>query len=343
VLKGIAFVNLAATVLSHSADGITVVRCPSLQSVPRKFHDDPSRIFTVTVAESQATPVLAVGAMLGEGPVWDEREQELLFVDIIGERVHRFRPATGEHSWFRTDGPTGAVVLTEEGRLLLALHDRFVYSSRSGENQVVVEGFQADGAVLRFNDGKVDPWGRFLVGTMDRQEAQPNGTLYMLSADHSVASLVEKVSVSNGLAWTADNTTLYYIDTPTRRVDAFDVDPDIGTLSARRTVVEVRDGKPDGMTIDDEGCLWVAIWDGGRVDRYAPSGELLEILRVPEGGHVTSAAFGGPTMSTLFVTTARAGLSDGELAHAPHAGDLFAYEAPITGPPGNRFQGSPDS
>jgi hypothetical protein len=116
--------------------------------------------------------VLAVGAILGEGPVWDEREQELLFVDIIGERVHRFRPATGEHAWFGTDGPTGAVVLTEEGQLLLALHDRFVYSGRSGENQVVVEGFQADGAVLRFNDGKVDPWGRFLVGTVDRKEAR---------------------------------------------------------------------------------------------------------------------------------------------------------------------------
>ncbi len=297
----------------------------------------------MTIAQSQAAPVLAVGATLGEGPVWDEREQELLFVDIISERVHRFRPATGEHSSFRTDGPTGAVVLTEEGRLLLALHDRFVYSGRSGENQVVVEGFRADGAVLRFNDGKVDPWGRFLVGTMDRQEAQPNGTLYMLSADHSVASLVEKVSVSNGLAWTADRTTLYYIDTPTRRVDAFDVDPDIGTLSARRPVVEVLDGKPDGMAIDDEGCLWVAIWDGGRVDRYAPSGELLEVLRVPEGGHVSSAAFGGPRMSTLFVTTARAGLSEGELADASHAGDLFAYEAHVTGPPGNRFPGSPAS
>jgi len=343
MLNRITSLNLAATVCPHSPYGITVVRYPSLESVPREFHDDPSRIFAVTVAQSQAARVLAVGAILGEGPVWDEREQELLFVDIFGERVHRFHPTTGEHSWFGTDGPTGAVVLTEEGQLLLALHDRFVYSGRSGENQVVVEGFQADGAVLRFNDGKVDPWGRFLVGTVDRKEARPNGTLYMLSADHSVISLVEKVTVSNGLAWTADRTTLYYIDTPTRRVDAFDVDPDIGTLSARRTVVEVRDGKPDGMTIDDEGCLWVAIWDGGRVDRYAPSGELLEILRVPEGGRVTSVAFGGPTMSTLFVTTTRAWLSDDELAHAPHAGDLFAFEAPVTGPPGNRFQGSPAS
>ncbi len=97
------------------------------------------------------------------------------------------------------------------------------------------------------------------------------------------------------------------------------------------------------MTIDDEGCPWVAIWDAGRVDRYAPSGRLLEVLYVPEGGHVSSATFGGPRMSTLFVTTARTGLSEGELAHVSHAGDLFAHEAPVTGPPGNRFPGAPSS
>jgi sugar lactone lactonase YvrE len=204
-----------------------------------------------------------------------------------------------------------------------------------------VEGFRADGAVLRFNDGKVDPWGRFLAGTMDQDEAKPNGTLYMLSADHSVVPLLQNVSISNGLAWTADRSTLYYIDTPTGRVDAFAVDPGTGTLTARRPVVEVEGGSPDGMTIDDEGCLWVAIWDGGRVDRYSPTGRLLEVLRVPEGGHVSSAAFGGPNMSTLFVTTAGGGLSPEERARAPHAGDLFAFEAAVTGPVANRFPGSP--
>ncbi len=294
----------------------------------------------MSTPEPQAAPVLAAGVTLGEGPVWDELQQELFFVDITGERVHRFRPATGDHSSFPTDGPPGAVVLTEDGRLLIALHDRFVFSDRSGENQDVVEGFRADGAVLRFNDGKVDPRGRFLAGTMDRAETRPNGTLYMLSPDRTVVPLVENVSISNGLAWNADGTTLYYIDTPTRRVDAFRVDPETGALSARRVVAEVKDGSPDGMAIDDEGCLWVAIWDGGRVDRYAPDGRLLEVLRVPEGGHVSSAAFGGPGMSTLYVTTARADLSADELAGAPHAGDLFAYDAAVTGPASNRFLGS---
>jgi sugar lactone lactonase YvrE len=275
--------------------------------------------------------------------VWDERQQELLFVDIMSERVHRFRPATGQHSWFPTDGPPGAVVLTEDGRLLLALHDRFVFSGPSGENQVVVEGFRADGAVLRFNDGKVDPWGRFLAGTMDLVDPRPNGTLYMLSPDHSVVPLVANVSISNGLAWSTDRSTLYYIDTPTRRVDAFHVDAGTGALSGRRVVVEVQDGSPDGMAIDDEGCLWVAIWDGGRVDRYAPDGRLVEVLRVPEGGHVSSAAFGEPGMSTLFVTTARADLNQDELARAPHAGDIYAYDAAVTGPAGNRFRSSPVS
>ena len=163
----------------------------------------------------------------------------------------------------------------------------------------------------------------------------------MLNPDHSVVPLVEGVTISNGMAWTADQSRFYYIDTPTRRIDAFDVDAETGALSGRRPVVEVTNGMPDGMAIDDEGCLWVAIWDGGRVDRYRPDGRLLETLSVPAGGNVSSAAFGGPSMSTLFVTTARTGLNEAELRHAPHAGDLFAFEAPVTGPPSNRFRGFP--
>jgi sugar lactone lactonase YvrE len=293
----------------------------------------------VSVDEATADPVLEVGAMLGEGPVWDDREQELLFVDIVGERVHRFRPGTGEHSSFAAGGPVGAVVLAEDGDLLLTVHDRFVHTDRSGGHRVEVDGFRADGELTRFNDGKVDPWGRFLAGTMDRDGSRPVGALHMLWPDHSVTTLVEQVTVSNGLAWSPDGLTLYYIDTPTRRVDAFDVDPGTGALSGRRSVVEVSGGSPDGMAIDDDGCLWVAIWDGGRVDRYAPDGRLLEVVGVPGGGRVSSAAFGGPDMSTLFVTTARAGLTGEQLASAPHAGDIFAFEAPVTGPGPTRFGG----
>jgi sugar lactone lactonase YvrE len=285
--------------------------------------------------------VLGVGAALAEGPVWDEREQSLLFVDIVGERVHRFHPSTGDHSSFPAGAPVGAVVLTEDGGLLMALHGRFVHVDRSGEHPVAVEGFGLDEKILRFNDGKADPWGRFLAGTTQHNGSRARGALHMLWPDHTVTTVVDQVTTSNGLAWSADGRTMYYIDTPTHRVDAFDVDPSTGALTSRRPVVEVEDGAPDGMAIDDEGNLWVAIWDGGRVDRYAPDGRLLGVVRVPEGGRVSSVAFGGPSMATLWVTTGRVGLSDTELALNPHAGDIFAYEAPVTGPAAFRFSGSP--
>jgi sugar lactone lactonase YvrE len=289
------------------------------------------------VTRAAAEPVLEVGATLGEGPVWDDRDQRLLFVDILGERVHWFHPGTRAHSSSVTDGPVGAVVLRDDGGLVLARHDCFVHAGPSGEGRVVVEGFRVNGRAVRFNDGKVDPWGRFVAGTMDWGQLAPIGELYMLSPDNSVTTLLESVTVSNGLAWSAEGDVMYYIDTPTKRVDAFDVAPGSGALTRRRTVVEVGDGLPDGMAIDDEGCLWVAIWDLGLVRRYAHDGRLLEVVDVPGAGHVSSVAFGGPRMSTLYITTARDGLTEAQLARAPHAGDLFAFQAPVTGPAPFRF------
>ncbi len=288
-----------------------------------------------------AEPVFEVRATLGEGPVWDDREQRLLFVDILDARVHSYHPGSGAHSSFPTDGPVGAVVLREDGGLVLARHDRFVHAGPRGEGRADVEGFRADGAAVRFNDGKVDPWGRFVAGTMAWDGARPVGELYMLWPDNSVTTLLEGVTVSNGLAWSAPGDVFYYIDTPTHRIDAFDVHAAGGAISGRRTVVEVGDVSPDGMAIDDEGCLWVAIWDAGYVRRYSPDGRLLEVVDVPEGGQVSSVAFGGRGLSTLYITTARSGLTEEELVRAPHAGDLFALEVPVTGPAPFRFAGGP--
>jgi sugar lactone lactonase YvrE len=292
------------------------------------------------VTWAAAEPVLEVRATLGEGPVWDDREQRLLFVDIMGERVHWFQPESGAHSSSAADGYVGAVVLREDGGLVLARHDCFVYAGPQGEGRAVVEGFRADSTAVRFNDGKVDPWGRFVAGTMSWEET-PTAALHMLWPDNSVTTLLEDVTISNGLAWSAEGDVLYYIDSPTRRVDAFDVVPASGVIVNRRTVVEMGDVFPDGMAIDDEGCLWVALWDAGLVRRYAPDGRLLEVVDVPGGGHVSSVAFGGAGMSTLYITTARAGLTEAELARAPHAGDLFALEVPVTGPAPFRFASGP--
>lgn len=289
------------------------------------------------MGSSAAEPVLAVGASLGEGPVWDERHQRLLFVDIVGRRVHWFSPEPYDHVWFATAASPGAVGLCQDGRLVIALHDRFVLCGPDGEGSAPAGEFRADGELVMFNDGKPDPWGRFVAGTKHIEESGPQGSLYMLSSGGSVTTLLEGVTISNGLAWSADRKTFYYIDTPTQLVEAFDVQAESGALTRRRQVAAVPDGYPDGMAIDEEGHLWVAIWDGQRVDRYAPSGERALSISVPEGGRVSSVAFGGPDLSTLYITTARAGMSEEELARAPHAGDLFAFEAPVSGPPAFRF------
>ena len=192
-------------------------------------------------------------------------------------------PGSGDASSFAADGPVGAVVLREDGGLVLARHDCFVHAGPRGEGRAIVEGFRADGHAVRFNDGKVDPWGRFVAGTMDWGEQAPVGVLYMLWPDNSVTTLLEGVTVSNGLAWSAEGDVFYYIDTPTHRVDAFDVEPASGAITGRRRAVEVGDVMPDGMAIDDEGCLWVALWDAGRRAPVRPGRQVARGRRRPRG------------------------------------------------------------
>jgi sugar lactone lactonase YvrE len=290
--------------------------------------------------ELTAEIALEVHAQLGEGPVWDEELQKLSFVDIVGQRVHTFSPATGEHHVFETGRPVGAVVLRDDGGLVLAAHDAFFLAERDGSVIEQFGEFSVDGAQVRFNDGKVDPQGRFYAGTMHRDQSEIVGSLYMLDADGTVTSVLEEVGISNGLSWSADGTTMYYIDTPRHQVDAFDVDPESGALSNRRVIAEVPDASPDGMAIDVEGYLWVACWGGKRVERIDPStGERLAIVHVP-ASNTSSVAFGGPDLDDLYITTAREGLDDAQLATEPHAGDLFVAHPGVSGPPAHRFKKS---
>jgi sugar lactone lactonase YvrE len=290
--------------------------------------------------ELTAEIALEVHAQLGEGPVWDEQLQKLSFVDIVGHRVHTFSPATGEHHTFETGRPVGAVVLREDGGFVLAAHDSFFLAEPDGSLIEQFGEFSVDGEIVRFNDGKVDPQGRFYAGTMHHEQTGLLGALYMLQGDGSVTAVLEEVGISNGLAWSADGKTMYYIDTPRHLVDAFDVDLATGALSNRRVIAEFADSSPDGMAIDVEGCLWVACWGGKRVERIDPSnGERLAIVRVP-ASNTSSAAFGGPNLDDLYITTAREGLTDAQLATEPHAGDLFVAHPGVSGPPAHRFKKS---
>jgi sugar lactone lactonase YvrE len=247
--------------------------------------------------------------------------------------VHTVDPASGAHTEFDAGDPVGAVGLTRSGGLVLALVDAFARSDHDGQHLTRVPGFSIDRTAIRFNDGKPDPWGNFIAGTMAWDETgNPPGSLYRLSPDGIVTELFGDVGLSNGLDWTDDRRLFYYADSNSGRVDLFDTDPDTGALSARRALVTIpaAEGVPDGLTLDAEGCLWLAVWGSGELRRYTPAGVLDTVVRLP-ARQVTSAAFGGPDLATLYITCASEGLTPAERADQPHAGDIFACTPGVTG------------
>jgi sugar lactone lactonase YvrE len=290
---------------------------------------------------------------LAEGPVWDPDARLLRWVDINPGHVHAFDPATGAHSRFSpagTDGPAvprddavpvGAFGLTAAGGFVLALVDGFALGpaqpDASGRYPLTrIEGFRVDSSVIRFNDGKPSPWGDFWAGTMPWKRGGPACALYRLAPDGQVTELFGGVGLSNGLDWSDDRRTFYYADSRSGGVDAFDVDPETGELGDRRRFVSVAAGIPDGLTLDADGCLWLAVFGTGEVHRYTPAGDLDTVIRLPVD-QPTSMAFGGQDLSTLYITTAREDLTPAEVATQPHAGDIFACVPGVTGRPPNLF------
>ncbi len=216
---------------------------------------------------------------------------------------------------------------------MLALADGFALADHDGERLTRVPGFGVDRDAVRFNDGKPDPWGNFCAGTMAWDESgDPPGNLYRLAPDGTVAEVFGGVGLSNGLDWSDDRRLFYYADSNSGRVDLFDTDPDTGALSGRRpfVIVPEADGVPDGLTLDAEGCVWLAVWGSGELRRYTPAGGLDTVVRVP-ARQVTSAAFGGSDLATLYVTTALEGYTEADLREQPHAGDVFACTPGVTG------------
>lgn len=278
-----------------------------------------------------AEVAVAAQCELAEGPVWDASRGLLRWVDILVGRVHAFDPATGARVQFEADDPVGAVGLTRDGGLVLALVDGFALADYDGRRLTRLAGFTVDRAAVRFNDGKPDPWGNFCAGTMAwAEEGGPPCSLYRLSPDGTVTELVGGVSLSNGLDWSDDRMTFYYADSNSGGVDVFDTDPDTGALAARRRFVSVEGGIPDGLTLDADGCVWLAVWGSGELRRYTPGGRLDTVVQLP-ARQVTSAAFGGEHLSTLYITTARESFTAADLRDQPHAGDIFACTPGITG------------
>lgn len=278
---------------------------------------------------------------LGEGPIWDLQTGSIVWVDIMGQQVLRYRPGEERAIALPTPLDVGSVAVRRGGGLVAALADGFWLTEPDSEDWIRHRPVEADQPDLRFNDGKCDPSGRFLAGSMAYDKHTGAGALYRLDPDGTVERLLDGVTISNGLAWTPDGGTLYYIDTPLQQVDAFDYDVATGRLSNRRphiTLPPDEPGSPDGMTIDTEGGLWVAMWNGWAVHRYAPDGTLDLVVDVP-ASHVTSATFGGPDLADLYITCAWSELTDEERAAQPHAGSLFRARPGVQGYPPVEFAG----
>jgi sugar lactone lactonase YvrE len=279
--------------------------------------------------------LLQSNATLGEGPLWDERTQRLYWVDILGHALHRSDPLRQTNEIFSIGEAVGTVVLGESGQIYLAVQDGFAHFDLQSGALTPLASPEADRPGNRFNDGKCDPGGRFWAGTMGFESQPRAGALYRLDPDHSVHRMLDDVTVSNGIAWSADHKTMYYVDSAPRSVSAFDYDLASGTISNRRPIAEVTAdmGSPDGMALDVDGKLWIAHYGGSCVRRWDPeTGQVLAEIPVPTL-KVTACAFGGADMKTLFITTA----SNNQPKTDHHAGNLFMARPGVRGQATYRF------
>jgi sugar lactone lactonase YvrE len=270
-------------------------------------------------------------AALGEGPTWDAGEQRLIWVDILGSRVHTYEPGSGHRTVMATEQHVGAAKPRAGGGLVVNLRDGVATYGPEGFrwlHREVVPGRRA-------NDAAVAPDGSLWCGTMRYDEAPGGGTLSRIAPDGTVRTLLDDVAVSNGTGWSPDGRLVYYIDSPTRRIDVFEVSGDQLPVNRRQlAAIDEGDGFPDGLTVDADGCVWVALWDGGAVRRYTPDGALDRVIELPVR-RPTACAFGGPDLTDLYITTARTGLD------APHplSGSVLVVPGAGKGLPQPAFAG----
>ncbi len=285
-----------------------------------------------------ASPFVTDTCALAEGPLWFE--DRFWWVDIEPGRLHSVDTAGGDRRTYEFGQKIGVAIPAEDGRFLVGLEKGVgIFDRATGESRILATP-EKDVPTNRFNDGKCDPAGRLVGGGLSMVSERGASALYSFEGDFTWRKLYAPVSISNGLAWSQDGGTLYYIDTLVPEVKAFPYDLATGEIGEETAAVKFAPGQglPDGMTIDAEGNLWVAFWGGWAVRCYSPkTGELLATVEVP-CSQVTSCTFGGPNLDRLFITTARIGISEEKLAKEPLAGSIFVCEPGVQGVPVQKFK-----
>ena len=274
---------------------------------------------------AQPEPLLSHTCLLGESPLWNPVTQEICWVDIIRGELHRYAQKTKLHQVTGVGQMLGAIGLAKNSLFIAALQHGFGFINADAGTVTMIHDPEEQFPGNRFNEGKCAPDGRFWAGTMAFDEAAGAGNVYCLHHDFSVTKQITQVTISNGMAWSTDHATLYYIDSPARAVVAYDYDTVTGTISGKRMVIDLHSesGFPDGMTIDEEGMLWIAFWGGWKIARWDPQqGKKIAEIGLPVA-NVSSCTFGGPSLDNLFITTAGKDITSEDLRKQPLAGSIF--------------------
>jgi sugar lactone lactonase YvrE len=287
---------------------------------------------------SELEHVLACQNILGEGPLWNAQEKALYWVDIEGKTINRYWPATGDQEKLEMDFAACALAFRESGGMVLATSEGYAFWSPETKKLEPIANPEAGKEGARFNDGKVDRMGRFWAGTMTPEGA--TSALYRLDPDETLHTMETGVTISNGIGWSPDDKTMYFVDTMRYMINAYDFDLDTGNIFNKRAFVQVpeEEGVPDGLTVDSEGYVWCALCMGGKIVRYDPTGkvdqEVILPVKLP-----TSCIFGGDNLDELYITTAWISLDDEQRKEQPYAGDLFRLKTEVKGLPEPMYKG----